>query len=163
MTTRDDVPTSAESRVRELGIDIPILPPPVAAYVPAVRTGSLVFASGQTPTIDGILQIQGKLGGNVSIEDGQQAARLAAVNCVAEVRGLLGSLDRVARVVRLTGYVASAAGFDQQPMVMNGASRLIEDVFGGIGRHARSAIGVAELPGGAPVEVELIVEVRADE
>jgi enamine deaminase RidA (YjgF/YER057c/UK114 family) len=163
MTTDDTAPASAEARIRELGLAVPTLPPPVAAYVPAVRTGNLVFASGQTPTIDGVLQVQGKLGEGISIEDGQQAARLAALNCVAEVRGLIGSLDRVARVVRLTGYVASAPGFGQQPAVMNGASRLLEQIFGVAGRHARSAIGVAELPSGAPVEVELIVEVRDGE
>jgi len=160
MTAHGSGPASAEARVRELGIQIPTLPPPVAIYVPAVRTGDLVFASGQTPTVDGVLQVQGKLGGEVSIEQGQQAARLAALNCVAEVRGLLGSLDRVARIVRLTGFVASATGFAQQPAVVNGASQLIEEIFGEAGRHARSAIGVAELPGGAPVEIELIVEAR---
>ena len=151
---------SAERRLADLGITVPTLPPPVASYVPAVRTGRLVFASGQTPTIDGVLQVRGKLGDGVSVEEGQRAARLAAVNCLAEVRGLLGSLDAVSRVVRLTGYVASAPGFGEQPAVINGASQLIEEVFGGEGRHARSAIGVAELPFGAPVEVELIVEVR---
>ena len=160
MTTHGSGPASAEARVQELGIRIPTLPPPVAIYVPAVRTGDLVFASGQTPTVDGVLQVQGKLGGEVSIEQGQQAARLAALNCVAEVRGLLGSLDRVARIVRLTGFVASATGFAQQPAVVNGASQLIEEIFGEAGRHARSAIGVAELPGGAPVEIELIVAAR---
>ncbi len=151
---------SAERRLADLGITVPTLPPPVAAYVPAVRTGRLVYASGQTPTIDGVLQVRGKLGAGISVEEGQRAARLAALNCLAEVRGLLGSLDAVSRVVRLTGYVASAPGFGEQPAVMNGASQLIEEVFGEAGRHARSAIGVAELPFGAPVEVELIVEVR---
>jgi len=151
---------SAERRLADLGITVPTLPPPVASYVPAVRTGRLVFASGQTPTIDGVLQVRGKLGDGVSVEEGRRAARLAALNCLAEVRGLLGSLDAVSRVVRLTGYVASAPGFGEQPAVINGASQLIEEVFGGEGRHARSAIGVAELPFGAPVEVELIVEVR---
>jgi enamine deaminase RidA (YjgF/YER057c/UK114 family) len=151
---------SAERRLADLGIAIPMLPPPVAAYVPAVRTGRLVYASGQTPTIDGVLQVRGKLGDAISVEEGRGAARLAALNCLAEVRGLLGSLDAISRVVRLTGYVASAPGFGEQPAVMNGASQLLEEVFGEAGRHARSAIGVAELPFGAPVEVELIVEVR---
>ena len=162
MTIERAATVSVEARLRDLGIQVPALPPPVAVYVPAVQTGNLVFASGQTPTIDGVLQVQGRLGDNVSIEDGQRAARLAALNCIAEVRGLLGSLDRVARVVRLTGFVASAPGFNQQPAVINGASQLIEEIFGEAGRHARSAIGVAELPGGAPVEVELIVEVREE-
>lgn len=165
MTDRDAVAASArpsfEARVRELGIEVPTLPPPVAAYVPAARTGNLVYASGQTPTIDGVLQVRGKLGADLTVEEGQAAARLAALNCVAEVRGSLGSLDTVVRIVRLTGYVASAPGFGDQPAVMNGASRLLEEIFGEAGRHARSAVGVAELPGGAPVEVELIVEVEA--
>ncbi len=151
-----------EARLAERGIEIPTLPPPAFAYVPAIRTGNLVYASGQTPTIGGVLQVHGKLGAEVSVEEGQAAARLAAINCLAEVRALVGSLDRVARVVRLTGYVASAPGFGQQPAVMNGASQLLEQVFGEAGRHARSAIGVAELPGGAPVEVELIVEVGGE-
>lgn len=151
--------TNPERRLAELGIVIPQLPPPVAVYVPAVRTGRIVYASGQTPTIDGILQITGRLGESVTVEAGQRAARLAALNCLAEVRVLLGSLDAVSRVLRLTGYVASAPGFGEQPSVINGASELMEQVFGGAGRHARSAIGVAELPFGAPVEVELIVEV----
>jgi len=153
--------TGFEARVAELGIEIPVLPPPAFAYVPAVRTGNLVYASGQTPTVAGRLQVRGRLGVDVTIEEGQAAARLAALNCIAEVRGLLGTLDRVGRVVRLTGYVASAPGFGDQPAVMNGASQLLEEVFGEAGKHARSAIGVAELPGGAPVEVELIVEVEA--
>lgn len=151
--------TSAEGRLVELGISLPVLPPPVAVYVPAVRTGRIVYASGQTPTVEGVLQVRGKVGGDVTVEDGQRAARLAALNCLAEVRALLGSLDLVSRVVRLTGYVASAPGFGEQPSVINGASELLEQVFGEAGRHARSAIGVAELPFGAPVEVELIVEV----
>lgn len=151
--------TTPERRLAELGIAIPQLPPPVAVYVPAVRTGRIVYASGQTPTIDGILQLTGRLGDGVTVEEGQRAARLAAINCLAEVRGLLGSLDAVSRVLRLTGYVASAAGFGEQPSVINGASELMEQVFGAAGHHARSAIGVAELPFGAPVEVELIVEV----
>jgi enamine deaminase RidA (YjgF/YER057c/UK114 family) len=157
-STDADAPT-AEVRLHDLGIRVPVLPPPGAVYVPAVRSGDLVFASGQTPTIDGVLQLQGRLGEAISVEEGKRAARLAALNCLAEVRGLLGSLDRVARVVRLTGYVASPPGFGQQPAVINGASQLIEEVFGAAGQHARSAIGVADLPGGAPVEVELIVEV----
>jgi enamine deaminase RidA (YjgF/YER057c/UK114 family) len=153
---------SFEQRLTELGLEVPVLPPPAASYVPAVRTGNLVFASGQTPTVAGRLVVAGKLGADVTVEQGQEAARLAALNCLAEVRGLLGSLDIVTRVVKLTGYVASAAGFGDQPAVINGASRLMEDVFGSAGRHARVALGVAELPAGAPVEIELVVEVRGD-
>lgn len=151
---------SFEKRIEELGLAIPVTPRPVANYVPAVATGKLVFASGQTPTVEGRLTIQGKLGREVSIEQGQQAARVALLNCLAEVRSVTGSLDAIARVVKLNGYVASAEGFNAQPQVVNGASLLLEEIFGEAGKHARAALGVAELPGGAPVELELIVEVR---
>lgn len=150
---------SVDERVRSMGIAIPVLPPPVASYVPAVRVGDLVFASGQTPTVDGTLTIQGKVGTDVSLEEAQHAARLAALNCLAEVHGLLGTLDTVVQVVKVTGYVASAPGFGDQPKVVDGASKLFEDIFGDAGRHARAAIGVAELPGGAPVEIDVVVAV----
>ncbi|MBV9231497.1 MAG: RidA family protein [Chloroflexi bacterium] len=152
---------SFEARVKELGLTIPETPKPVANYVPAVQTGNLIFASGQTPTENGRLTIKGKLGRDVSIEQGQQAARLALLNCLAEVRGLTGTLDVITRVVKLNGYVASAEGFGSQPQVVNGASLLLEEIFGTAGKHARAAIGVAELPAGAPVELELIVEVQS--
>lgn len=151
---------SFEARVKELGLAIPELPRPAFSYVPAVRTGNLVFASGQTPTIEGKLTVQGKLGREVSVEQGQEAARLCLLNCLAEVRGLTGSLDAIVRIVKLNGYVASAEGFVEQPKVINGASALLEQIFGEAGKHARAAIGVAELPFGAPVEIEMIVEVR---
>lgn len=151
---------SFEKRVQELGLTIPATPRPVANYVPAVMTGKLVFASGQTPTVDGKLTVQGKLGASVSIEQAQKAARLALLNCLAEVRSVMGSLDEIVRIVKMNGYVASAEGFNAQPQVVNGASLLLEEIFGEAGKHARAAIGVAELPGGAPVELELIVEVR---
>ncbi len=151
-----------EQRIAELGIEIPQLPPPAFNYIPAVRSGNFVFASGQTPTVAGSLVVRGKLGTDLPVEEGQRGARLAALNCLAEIRGLLGSLDLVTQVVKLTGYVASGPGFGDQPAVMNGASQLLEEVFEESGHHARSALGVAELPNGASVEVELIVEVRAD-
>ncbi|GCE45889.1 enamine deaminase RidA (YjgF/YER057c/UK114 family) [Thermosporothrix hazakensis] len=151
---------SFEARAKELGITIPELPAPAFSYVPAVRTGNLVYASGQTPTVNGELTMQGKLGRDVSIEQGQQGARLCAINCLAEVRGLVGSLDEIVRIVKVNGYVASAEGFTDQPKVINGASQLFEEIFGDAGKHSRAAIGVAELPAGAPVEVEIIVEVK---
>lgn len=151
---------SFEQRLQELGLKLPATPRPVANYVPAVATGKLVFASGQTPTVDGKLTIQGKLGGSVSIEQAQQAARVALLNCLAEVRSVTGNLDEIVRIVKLNGYVASAESFNAQPQVVNGASLLLEEIFGEAGKHARAALGVAELPGGAPVELELIVEVR---
>lgn len=151
---------SFEARVKELGLSIPEAPRPVANYVPAVQVGALVFASGQTPTTSGQLTMSGKLGREISIEQGQEGARLALLNCLAEVCVVTGSLNGIKRVVKLTGYVASAEGFGDQPLVVNGASLLLEEIFGEAGKHARAAIGVAELPGGAPVEVELIVEVE---
>jgi enamine deaminase RidA (YjgF/YER057c/UK114 family) len=151
---------SFEARAKELGLTIPELPRPAFSYVPAVQTGNLIFASGQTPTIDGKLTMQGKLGREVSVEQGQEGARLCLLNCLAEVRGLTGSLDAIVRIVKLNGYVASAEGFTRQPEVINGASSLLEQIFGEAGKHARAAIGVAELPFGAPVEIEMIVEVR---
>jgi enamine deaminase RidA (YjgF/YER057c/UK114 family) len=150
-----------EKRLKDLGIDLPPTPVPVANYVPAVKVGTLVFASGQTPTRNGQLVVQGKVGAQVSVETAADGAALALLNCLAEVRSVLGSLDDISRIVKLNGYVASAPGFDRQPMVINGASLMLERIFGDAGRHARAAIGVAELPGGAPVEIELIVETRS--
>jgi enamine deaminase RidA (YjgF/YER057c/UK114 family) len=151
---------SFEQRLQELGLTLPATPRPVANYVPAVATGKLIFSSGQTPTVDGKLTIQGKLGDTVTIEQGRQAARVALLNCLAGVRSVTGSLDEIVRIVKLNGYVASAEGFGSQPQVVNGASLLLEEIFGEAGKHARASLGMAELPGGAPVELELIVEVR---
>jgi enamine deaminase RidA (YjgF/YER057c/UK114 family) len=147
-------------RLAGLGLELPEVLPPVAKYVPALRHGDLVFASGQTPTVAGKLTVTGKLGADVTVEGGQLAARLCALNCLAAAAATAGGLDNITQVVKLTGYVASADGFTEQPAVINGASQLLEEVFGDAGRHARAALGLAELPGGAPVEVELIVAVR---
>lgn len=151
---------SFEARLKELGIILPETPRPVANYVPAVRTGNLIFASGQTPVVEGKLAFEGKLGQEVVIEQGQEAARVALLNILAAVRSLTGTLDVITRIVKLNGWVASCEGFVNQPQVINGASMLLEEIFGEAGKHARAAIGVAELPGGAPVELELIVEVQ---
>lgn len=140
-------------------LELPSPPVPVANYVPVRQVGNLVFTSGQTPTRDGVLTIKGKLGREVSVEDGQQASATAVLNCLSALRQHLGSLDRIVSVVSLTGYVASAEGFADQPAVINGASLVLEKAFGDKGRHARAAVGVAELPGQAPVEISLIVEV----
>jgi enamine deaminase RidA (YjgF/YER057c/UK114 family) len=152
---------SFERRLVDLGISLPPTPVPVANYVPAVKIGNLVFASGQTPTRGGQLVLRGKVGAEVSIDEGADAAAIALLNCLAEVRSVIESLDEIERIVKLNGYVASAPGFDQQPTVINGASLMLERIFGDAGRHARAAIGVAELPGGAPVEIDLIVEIRS--
>jgi enamine deaminase RidA (YjgF/YER057c/UK114 family) len=151
---------SFEKRIQELGLTIPPTPKPAANYVPAVQSGKLIFVSGQLPSVDGKLTIQGKLGREVSIEAGQQASRIALLNCLSAVRSLAGSLDEITRIVKLNGSVASAEGFGGQPQVINGASLLLEEIFGETGKHARVALGLAELPGGSPVEIELIVEVR---
>ena len=150
---------SWHARLAELGIRLPPVAAPVAAYVPAVRSGQLVFTSGQLPFVDGGLRRTGKVGGSVDAEDAAHDAKLCALNALAAIDELVG-LDSVARVVRVVGYVASAEGFTGQPRVVNGASELLGRVFGDAGRHARSAIGVAELPLGAPVEVELTVELK---
>ena len=149
-----------EQRLKELGITLPTAPKPVANYLPAVRAGELLFTSGVLPMKDGTLAYEGKLGKELSVELGQEAARLAALNALAVVKQELGSLDNVARVVRLTGHVASAPGFVQQPAVLNGASDLLVAIFGEAGRHTRAALGAAELPLGSPIELELIVQIR---
>jgi enamine deaminase RidA (YjgF/YER057c/UK114 family) len=150
---------SATARLAELGLTLPAVVTPLAAYVPAVRTGDLVYTSGQLPIADGELKGRGKVGDAVSPEDGRELARLCALNALAAVDALVG-LDNVARIVKVVGFVASAPGFNGQPEVVNGASELLGEVFGAAGTHARSAVGVAELPRDAPVEVELIVEVN---
>ena len=152
--------SSWHARLAELGIRLPSVAAPVAAYVPAVRSGQLVFTSGQLPFVDGGLRRTGKVGGSVDPENAAGDAKICTLNALAAVHDLVG-LDSVARVVRVVGYVASAEGFTGQPRVVNGASELLGRIFGDAGRHARSAIGVAELPLGAPVEVELTVELRS--
>jgi enamine deaminase RidA (YjgF/YER057c/UK114 family) len=150
---------TAEQRLAELGISLPPTPAPAGLYTPAVETGNLLVVSGQLPTRDGQLPRQGKCGAEVSVEDGAALARQCALNALGIVRDHLGSLDSVVRVVRVAGYVASAPGFTDHPAVINGASQLLLDVFADAGRHARIAIGVAELPRGAPVEVEFLFEI----
>jgi enamine deaminase RidA (YjgF/YER057c/UK114 family) len=150
--------SSWSERLAELGIELPPVVPPVAAYVPAVRTGNLVYTSGQLPMQSGSLAQTGKVGGQISPEEGKALARVCALNALAAVDSLVG-IDAVTRVVKVVGFVASAPGFNGQPGVINGASQLLGDVFGDAGAHARSAVGVSELPLDAPVEVELIVEV----
>jgi len=148
-----------ENPIRAVELELPSPPVPVANYVPVRQVGNLVFTSGQTPTRDGVLTVSGKLGRELTVEEGQQASATAALNCLSALRQHLGSLDRIVSVVSLTGYVASAEGFADQPAVINGASLILERAFGDKGRHARAAVGVAELPGQAPVEISLIVEV----
>jgi enamine deaminase RidA (YjgF/YER057c/UK114 family) len=146
------------ARLAELGLELPPVIPPVAAYVPAVQTGNHVYVSGQVPIADGALLATGKVGAEVDAGQAKDLARRCALNALAAVDALVG-LNRVVRVVKVVGFVASAPGFTGQPGVVNGASELFGEVFGEGGRHARSAVGVAELPLGAPVEVEAIFEV----
>ena len=150
--------SSASKRLAELGVTLPGVAKPLAAYVPAVRTGNLVYTSGQLPLVDGQLTHVGKAGAAVSAEDAKTAARTCALNALAAIDALVG-IDSVTRVVKVVGFVASAPGFTGQPGVIDGASEFLGEVFGNAGIHARSAVGVAELPLDAPVEVELIVEV----
>lgn len=149
---------SVSARLAELGLTLPKVAAPLAAYVPAVRTGSLVYTSGQLPFVDGELAATGKVGAQVSPEEAKAAARVCALNALAAVDALVG-LDAVTRVIKVVGFVASAPGFNGQPGVVNGASEFFGELFGDLGAHARSAVGVSELPLDAPVEVELIVEV----
>jgi enamine deaminase RidA (YjgF/YER057c/UK114 family) len=146
-----------EARLRALGLELPPLPAPAGAYVPATRAGQLVFTAGQLPFRDGELYRTGKVGDEVSPEEAKEAARLCALNALAAASAETGGLSGIDRVVKVTGFVASAPGFNGQPGVLNGASELLGEVFGDAGLHSRSAVGVAELPLDAPVEVEIVV------
>jgi enamine deaminase RidA (YjgF/YER057c/UK114 family) len=150
----------AEARLKELGIALPSSPAPVANYVPAVRAGNFLFLSGHGPIRDGKATVRGKLGKEFSVQDGYKIAREVGLNLLASARAALGSLDKVRRVVKVLGMVASAEGFTDQPKVLNGCSDLMVEVFGEAGRHARSAVGMAELPLGIPVEIEMILDVE---
>ena len=152
--------TTPEERIAELGLELPPVAAPVAAYVPAVRTGSYVYTSGQLPMAEGALLASGKVGAEVSPEQAKELAQRCALNALAAVRAEIGDLSAVRRVVKVVGFVASTPEFTGQPGVVNGASELLGEVFGDRGVHARSAVGVAALPLDAPVEVEFIVEVE---
>jgi enamine deaminase RidA (YjgF/YER057c/UK114 family) len=151
--------STPEARISELGLAIPPVVKPVAAYTPAVRSGSYVYTSGQLPMVDGALPATGKVGAEVTPERAKELAQICALNAIAAVKSIVGDLDQVVRVVKVVGFVASAPDFTGQPGVVNGASELLGQVFGDAGVHARSAVGVAVLPLDAPVEVEMIVEV----
>lgn len=148
-----------EEKLKELGLELPEAPKPVATYIPAVRAGELLFLSGVLPMRNGQLAFTGKLGRELTVTQGMEAAKIALLNALAIARQELGSLDRIARVVKVVGHVASAEGFADQPQVLNGASDLLVAIFGEAGRHARVAIGAAELPRHAAVEIEVILSV----
>jgi enamine deaminase RidA (YjgF/YER057c/UK114 family) len=149
-----------EGRVKGLGLSIPEIPPAAGAYVPAVQSGNLVFCSGQGAYKDGSQAYIGQVGSDVSLEEAYQAARIAGLNCLAEIRSVIGSLNRISRVVQIRGFVNSAPDFHDQPKVVNGASELMLEIFDESGKHARCALGTNNLPGNIPVEVEMVVEVK---
>lgn len=153
-------PGAVEANLKKLGITLPPAPRPVANYVPCLRTGNLLFSSGMLPFRDGKLLFKGKIGAERSLEEGQAAAREAVINALAVIKEELGGFGKIVRVIRLTGHVASAPGFVQQPLVLNGASDLLVELFGEAGRHTRVALGAAELPLNSSVEIELLLEIR---
>lgn len=150
---------SFEQRLKDLKLELPVPPKPLANYVPVVRVGDLLFLSGVLPSRDGQLVMTGKLGQGLTVEQGAEAARIAVLNGLSSIRSATGSLDRVKQIVKMVGYVASGPGFTEQPQVLNGASDVLLSLFGDAGRHARVAVGAAELPRHAPVEIELIVQI----
>ncbi len=152
-----------ENRLKEMGIQIPETPVPVAEYLPSVMfDGNMVYVSGQDCRKNGKLLYEGKLGAELSIEQGKECARQSILNCLAALKYTIGDFDRVERIVKVLGFVASAPGFGGQPYVINGASELLTEVFGDRGRHARAALGTNELPFGTPVEIEMIVELKKE-
>lgn len=151
--------STPEERIKELGLELPPVVKPLAAYIPAVRTGDYVYTSGQLPLVDGSLPLAGKVGAEVSPEEAKLLARTCALNALAAVKSVVGDLSEVVRIVKVLGFVASDPSFTGQPDVVNGASELIGEIFGEAGQHARSAVGVAVLPRNAPVEIEFVVEV----
>jgi enamine deaminase RidA (YjgF/YER057c/UK114 family) len=148
-----------EEKLNELGIEIPEAPKPLASYIPVTRTGNLVFTAGQIPMKNGELIYKGKVGKDISLENGINAAELCTINCLSVIKSLIGNLDNIKRIVKVTVFVNSADGFSDQPKVANGASDLLVNVFGDNGKHVRSAVGVNELPIDCAVEIEMIVEV----
>ncbi|MGD1008207.1 MAG: RidA family protein [Ignavibacteriaceae bacterium] len=149
-----------EDKIKELGLQLPEAPKPLAAYVSAVKVDNLVFTSGQLPIENGVLKIKGKIGSQLNEEEGIKAAEICTLNCLSVIKGVIGSLDKIEQVVKLTAFVNCADYFTSQPKIANGASELLVKIFGDKGKHARSAIGVSELPLDAPVEIEMLVKVK---
>ncbi|MBI2874836.1 MAG: RidA family protein [Firmicutes bacterium] len=150
---------SYEAKLKEMGIVLPAVPKPVAAYVPAAVTGSYVYTAGQVPFVEGKIQFAGAVGKDLTLDEGAAAARICALNCLAAIREAVGSLDRIRRIVKLTAFVQSGPGFFDQPKVVNGASELIGQIFGEAGKHAREAVGVSNLPLNSAVEISVIAEI----
>lgn len=149
-----------EEKLKSLGSILPQTPKPVAAYIPAIQVNDMVYTSGQIPLVAGELKLKGKLGREISKEMGYQAAKICALNALSVIKSVIGDLDRIEQIIKVVGFVASAEGFTEQPAVINGASEFLKELFGEKGAHARSAVGVAELPLGAAVELEMIVKVK---
>ena len=152
--------SQVEDRLKSLGMVLPEVPAPLAAYVPAKKIGQVIFTAGQLPLLKGELICKGLLGQDVDVEQAYQAARICTLNALAAIKGVVKDLDQIVQVVRVVGYVASTSTFTQQPAIVNGASELLLEIFGEVGKHARSAVGVASLPLNASVEIELTVEVK---
>jgi len=151
-----------ERRLQELDIEIPEPPEPVAAYVLARKAGNLVFCSGQGPMQEGKFVYKGKVGSDINVDEGYDAARICALNCLAAIKSEIGTLNRIDKIVKVRGFVSSTEGFGEQPEVVNGASELLQEIFGENGKHARSALGTSQLPRNIPVEVEMVVSIRED-
>lgn len=149
-----------EAKLKEMGIVIPEAPKPLAAYVPAVQVDKFVYTSGQLPIVDGQLKFKGKLGKDITEDEAKQAAKICAINCLSVVKSLIGSLDNIEKIVKVVVFVNSSEEFTAQPAIANGASEFFVEVFGDAGKHARSAVGVSQLPLGAPVEIEIIVKLK---
>lgn len=152
-----------EDQIKRLGLTLPAVPVPLAAYIPAVKTGNLVFTSGQLPMLDGVLKYKGKVGTDVSQDEAKHAAEIAVLNCLAVIKSIVGNLELVERVIKVTVFVNSDPGFVNQPEVANGASELLVKIFGEKGKHARAAVGVNVLPRDASVEIEMLVETKNDD
>lgn len=149
-----------EEKLESIGLSLPVVPTPLASYIPANKAGEFIYTSGQLPMKDGVLAYEGKVGKDISTEQATQAARICALNCLAAIKSVIGSLDNIVQIVKLVVFVKSAEGFTGQPLVANGASDLMLELFGENGKHARSAVGVSELPKNAAVEIEMIVRVK---
>jgi enamine deaminase RidA (YjgF/YER057c/UK114 family) len=149
-----------EQKLTSLGLTLPQTPKPVAAYIPAIQVDNMVYTSGQIPVVAGELKFTGKLGREISKEQGYKAAKICALNALSAIKSVIGDLNRIEQIVKVVGFVASAEGFTDQPAVVNGASEFLKELFGEQGAHARSAVGMAELPLGAAVELEMIVKVK---
>ncbi|MBV6420282.1 MAG: hypothetical protein DAHOPDDO_01523 [Ignavibacteriaceae bacterium] len=149
-----------EEKIKQLGITIPDPVKPLAAYIPAMQVGNLVMTSGQVPIANGAVKFHGKVGRDLTEDEGRDAAKLCAINCLSAVKSVIGNLDKIKRVLKLTVFIASAEGFTAQPKVANGASEFIGEIFGEAGKHVRSAVGVSELPLNSAVEIEMIVEIK---